>query len=78
MKKLLTLALSLSLCCGMLAFAACKKDDHTPHDSESVPVSETSSEVSSESSEESSSALSDLSESGASSSDELDSVDMME
>lgn len=78
MKKLLTLALSLSLCCGMLAFAACKKDTPAPQSSESAPVSESSSETSSEISSEISSVLPDLSESGVSSPDELSSADMME
>lgn len=61
MKKLLTLALSLALCCSTFAFAACKMKDSKPHSSESTPVSESSSETSSESvdSEENSASPSD-------------------
>lgn len=56
MKKMFTLALSLALCCGMLAFAACKKDDPAPQSSgSSAPVSEVSSSTSSEISESSAS-----------------------
>ena len=56
MKKMFTLALSLALCCGMLTFAACKKDDPAPQSSgSSAPVSEVSSSTSSEISESSAS-----------------------
>ncbi len=78
MKKPFTLALSLALCCGTLAFAACKKDDPAPQSSSSVPTSEVSSETSSESSPENSSALSENSEISASLSDDLTSLGMMD
>ena len=48
MKKLLTLALSLTLCCGALTLAACKKDEPAPQSSSSAPASESSSESSSD------------------------------
>lgn len=73
MKKLLTLALSLSLCCGMLAFTACKMKDSKPHSSESTPVSESSS-----SSSETSSELSGSDESSASPSDTISPSDVID
>lgn len=69
MKKMFTLALSLALCCGMFAFAACKKDDPAPQSSgSSAPVSEVSSE------DISSPVLSESSASSEVSSDELSST----
>ena len=76
MKKLFILALSLTMCCGALGLAACKKDDPAPapQSSNSVPTSESSSQTSSELSSQSSI----LSESSDSSSDQANSTGVIE
>ncbi|MBE5747402.1 MAG: hypothetical protein E7352_04435 [Clostridiales bacterium] len=87
MKKLFTLALSLTLCCGMLAFTACKKKNHVPPMSDSSFTSEISSDSSSGTSSDSSSSTSSdsssstSSESNSTNSSSMDSVssgDIME
>ncbi|MBQ9713812.1 MAG: hypothetical protein IJV83_00645 [Clostridia bacterium] len=72
MKKLFTLALSLTLCCGALALTACKEDEPASSSSENVlsseSLSESNSVSSSESLSESSSNNADSSSNGADSS----------